>query len=93
MELGLKGRVAVVTGGAAGIGAAIARTLANEGCCVWVADLDGMQAERTASALSIGSAMHAVALDVSSRPKSTLPLNALSRRRVAWTFSSAMRVY
>jgi len=67
MELGLKGRVAVVTGGAAGIGLAIARTLANEGCCVWIADLDGIQAERTASALSTGSAVHAVALDVSSQ--------------------------
>ena len=69
MELGLKGRVAVVTGGAAGIGAAIARTLANEGCCVWVADMDGVQAERTASALSIGSTVHAVTLDVSSKPE------------------------
>ena len=42
MELELAGRVAVVTGGAAGIGEAIARTLAAEACaCVhsWAAAL------------------------------------------------------
>ncbi len=38
MDLGLAGRVALVTGGARGIGAAIARTLAREGCDVAVVD-------------------------------------------------------
>jgi NAD(P)-dependent dehydrogenase (short-subunit alcohol dehydrogenase family) len=69
MDLGLKGRVAVVTGAAAGIGAAIARTLVDEGCCVWIADVDGVQAARTASALSIGSSVHAVTFDVTSNPE------------------------
>jgi len=36
----LAGRVAIVTGGAAGLGAVIARRLAGEGCSVVVADLD-----------------------------------------------------
>jgi 3-oxoacyl-[acyl-carrier protein] reductase len=39
MRLGLADRVALVTGGAAGIGAAIAVTLASEGCAVAIVDL------------------------------------------------------
>jgi NAD(P)-dependent dehydrogenase (short-subunit alcohol dehydrogenase family) len=38
MDLNLKDRVAVVTGGAAGIGEAIARALAAEGCRVSILD-------------------------------------------------------
>jgi len=38
MDLGLEGRVAIVTGGGAGIGAAIARRLGEEGCHVAVVD-------------------------------------------------------
>ena len=40
MDLDLKGRVAFVTGGGAGIGEAIAGALAKEGCIVAVADRD-----------------------------------------------------
>jgi len=60
MELHLKGRVAVVTGGAAGIGAAIARTLVDEGCTVCVADRDAEAASKTAASLQA----LAVTLDV-----------------------------
>lgn len=39
MDLGLKGKYAVVTGGAGGIGAGIVRVLADEGCNIVIGDL------------------------------------------------------
>ena len=45
------GRVAVVTGAAGGIGAAVARRLADEGARVLVADIDTTEGERTARAI------------------------------------------
>ena len=56
----LEGRSALVTGGAGGIGSAIARRLAAEGAAVTVGDLDLAGAERVAAEVS-GAA---VALDV-----------------------------
>jgi 3-oxoacyl-[acyl-carrier protein] reductase len=65
MDLNLKGRVAVVTGGAAGIGEAIARVLAGEGCHVAIFDRDADAAAKAAAALAEwGPHGHAAAADV-----------------------------
>ena len=49
MDLGLEGRVAIVTGGASNIGRAISQTLAAEGAIVAIIDRDEAMAQRTAS--------------------------------------------
>jgi NAD(P)-dependent dehydrogenase (short-subunit alcohol dehydrogenase family) len=65
MDLELKDRVAIVTGGAAGIGAAVARTLAMEGCLVCLADRDAKAARETAAALTkSGHRVQSTAVDV-----------------------------
>jgi NAD(P)-dependent dehydrogenase (short-subunit alcohol dehydrogenase family) len=51
MLSGLDGKVAVVTGGAGGLGAATALRLSREGCRVVVVDTDGDGARRVAAAL------------------------------------------
>jgi NAD(P)-dependent dehydrogenase (short-subunit alcohol dehydrogenase family) len=53
-ELDFAGAVAVVTGGAGGIGGALAHRLAGEGCRVAVVDLDAAAAERAAAELPAG---------------------------------------
>jgi NAD(P)-dependent dehydrogenase (short-subunit alcohol dehydrogenase family) len=58
----LDGRVALVTGGASGIGAAIAAAFAAEGARVAVADLDGAGAARVAQ--SLGGGALGTAIDV-----------------------------
>jgi len=65
MDLNLKGRVAFVTGGGAGIGQAVARVLAVEGCTVWIADRDKIAAGGSAAALvRDGFSADAVTVDV-----------------------------
>ena len=61
----LKDRIAVVTGGARGIGAAIGARYAEEGATVVVADRDDAGARATAE--QIGNGAYAVALDVVSQ--------------------------
>jgi len=61
MQLELTGRVAAVTGSSAGIGFAIARTLAREGCSVI---LNGRDAGRLEAARTATGAAAAVACDV-----------------------------
>ena len=56
----LDGRKALVTGGASGIGAAIAERLAAEGAEVWVGDVDVPGAEKVAGEIN----GHAIELDV-----------------------------
>lgn len=64
MAADLDGKVAVVTGGAGGIGAAVARRLSEEGCKLVVVDLDGEAAARVAGELPAEAV--GVAADVAS---------------------------
>lgn len=61
----LKGKTAIVTGGATGIGKAIATALAHHGVRIAIADLNGDAARKTAATLGHGS--QGFALDVSKR--------------------------
>jgi 3-oxoacyl-[acyl-carrier protein] reductase len=79
-ERRLEGRVAIVTGGGRGLGAAYARRLADEGAAVVVADLDLGAAGEVAARLERGRAVRA---DVSSagdvRTMASATLDAFGR--------------
>ncbi len=62
------GRVALVTGGASGIGRAIAAALAAKGACVVVADLDLEKSRRAAADIGDADVAVGVAVDVSREP-------------------------
>jgi NAD(P)-dependent dehydrogenase (short-subunit alcohol dehydrogenase family) len=65
MDLNLKDRVAVVTGGGSGIGEGIARALAAEGCTLCILDRDPSAAQKTASSLAVaGIIARSTAVDV-----------------------------
>ena len=60
---GLKDRTVLVTGGANGIGAAIARRLAEEGCAVGILDMDAAAGEKVAGEIKAAggrASLHAV---------------------------------
>ena len=65
-ELKLEGRAAVITGGASGIGQALARACAREGMAVSIADLDESGLAETASELAaLGAPVSTAVVDVS----------------------------
>ncbi len=65
MDLGMTGRVAIITGAGSGIGASAARVLAQEGVSVVIADIDFGKAEAVADALqSEGLKAMAIRVDV-----------------------------
>jgi 3-oxoacyl-[acyl-carrier protein] reductase len=65
----LKGRSALITGAARGIGRAMAEKFAGEGCALGLVDLNREGAEETAAALrELGARAVAVAADVTDRP-------------------------
>ncbi len=69
MDLGLKGKKAIVSGGTKGIGRAIAETLAAEGCDIAICSRNGGEVEAAVQALS-GKGVRATgaALDVGDGP-------------------------
>src|SRR3954449_3822543 len=74
----LSGKVAVVTGGARGIGQALARALAREGVAVAIGDLDANAA--AAAAAELGNGSIGLAVDVTDRPGFTAFLDEVERR-------------
>lgn len=74
----LDGKVAVITGGARGIGRAIAERYVAEGAAVAVADLDVGEADKTARAL--GANVFAVPLDVTKQASIDSALEAVVER-------------
>ena len=65
MDLGLKDKVAIVTGSSRGLGAATARRLAQEGAKVVINDIVADRAQETADALRAeGLTAHCIAADV-----------------------------
>lgn len=65
MDLGIKDKVAIVTGSARGLGAATARRLAQEGVKVVITDVNAERARQTAAALRAdGHAAHCIIADI-----------------------------
>jgi NAD(P)-dependent dehydrogenase (short-subunit alcohol dehydrogenase family) len=63
----LHGKTAVITGAASGIGRMLAVNLADEGCSLALADLDGRGLDETASMVAAGVRVSTHVLDVSRR--------------------------
>jgi NAD(P)-dependent dehydrogenase (short-subunit alcohol dehydrogenase family) len=78
-------RVAIITGGASGMGRAIAERFAHEGCHVVITDLDGEGARRSAEAIAqkVGDPHRALGLRV----------DATSESETAASFAHAVRAF
>ena len=63
-ERAINGRIALVTGGAQGFGAEIARGLVDAGCFVYVADLNGEGAAAKAAELGGEGVAHPITVNV-----------------------------
>jgi NAD(P)-dependent dehydrogenase (short-subunit alcohol dehydrogenase family) len=72
MDLGIKGKVALVTGGARSLGKQDCLTLAAEGCRVIVLDMNGEGAAETATEIAKGGGTaRGYAVDITDRPALT----------------------
>jgi 3-oxoacyl-[acyl-carrier protein] reductase len=81
MELGLKGKVAVVTGSSKGIGRSIAEALAREGVQVVINSRNAKELEATAAEMRyVGATVHAVASDMTDAQGARLPVEEAMTR-------------
>lgn len=81
MDLGLKDRVALVSGAGSGIGRAVALELANEGAHVIAVDIDPARAEATAKAIEeAGGSARGIACDTSNEEQ----VLACANEAAAW---------
>ena len=82
MEFGLSGRIALVAGGGRGIGKAIARVLAVEGCAVAIAARTRSQVEATARELSLqtGATVTPMVMDALSTEQVNRTVDATAER-------------
>jgi 3-oxoacyl-[acyl-carrier protein] reductase len=78
MQLGLEGKVAIVTGAGSGIGAAIAAALAGEGSVVYFGDTDLAAATRAAAGIPEA---RAIALDVADAASLQRAAERIARER------------
>ncbi|MGW6426593.1 SDR family NAD(P)-dependent oxidoreductase [Nocardia sp. NPDC055053] len=86
------GKIAVVTGGASGIGAALAGALTDAGAEVWLADRQGDAAEELAQRLrGRGGKAHALEVDVRSYPSVQQAVDETVRQsgRIDYLFNNA----
>ena len=79
MDLKLDGKIALVTGAGGGIGAAIASTLVNHGCSVYLADSNGDAAHKVATEL--GERSYPLTLDVGNAAEAAAAVEQIVRER------------
>jgi 3-oxoacyl-[acyl-carrier protein] reductase len=79
MDLKLGGKIALVTGAGGGIGAAIASTLVDHGCSVYVADSNAAAANKVATEL--GERGYPLTLDVGNAAEAAAAVEQIVRER------------
>jgi NAD(P)-dependent dehydrogenase (short-subunit alcohol dehydrogenase family) len=91
MPSSVSGKVAFVTGGASGIGAALTAELVHRGAEVWIADRQIARAQQLAARLSGAGVVHAIELDVRDYPSFERAVNEAVEEsgRIDYLFNNA----